>query len=56
MAYLGHRPAVGENNTFRILDDIKSYTLTFDASSSGVVSTADNVITSQGHRFITVPL
>ena len=53
MAYLGHRPAVGENNTFRILDDIKSYTLTFDASSSGVVSTADNVITSQGHRFIT---
>lgn len=53
MAYLGHRPAVGENNTFRILDDIKSYTLTFDASSSGVVSTTDNVITSQGHRFIT---
>ncbi len=53
MAYLGHRPSVGENNTFRILDDIKSYTLTFDGSSSGVVSTADNTITSQGHRFLT---
>ena len=53
MAYLGHRPSVGENNTFRILDDIKSHTLTFDGSSSGVVSTADNTITSQGHRFLT---
>jgi len=53
MAYLGNRPSVGENNSFRLLDDITTHTLTFDGSSSSVVSTANNTITSRGHRFIT---
>ena len=53
MAYIGNQPATGENNSFRILDDIKTYTLTFDGSSSSVVSTSDNTITYNEHRFIT---
>ena len=53
MAYLGNQPSTGENNSFKILDDISSYTLTFDGSSSSVVSTSDNTITDNAHRFIT---
>ena len=53
MGYLGNSPATGENNSFKILDDIKTYTLTFDGSSSSVVSTSDNTITQNEHRFIT---
>ncbi len=53
MAYLGNRPAAGENNSFKILDDISSYTLTFDGSSASVVSLTDDTITSNNHRFIT---
>ena len=53
MGYLGNQPATGENNSFKILDDISTYTLTFDGSSSSVVSTSDNTITETGHRFIT---
>ena len=53
MSYLGNQPATGENNSFKILDDITSYTLTFDGSSSSVVSTADNTIRYNNHRFIT---
>ena len=45
MSYLGNQPATGENNSFKILDDITSYTLTFDGSSSSVVSLADDTIT-----------
>ena len=30
MAYIGNLPATGQNNSFRLLDDITSYTLTFD--------------------------
>ncbi len=37
MAYLGHKPAVGENNSFTILDDISSFVLTFDGSSASAV-------------------
>ena len=37
MAYLGHKPAVGENNSFRILDDISSFVVTFDGSSASAV-------------------
>ena len=51
--YLGNQPSTGENNSFKILDDIKTYTLTFDGSSSSVVSTSDNTITQNEHRFIT---
>ena len=53
MAYIGQVPATGENNSFKILDDISSYTLTFDGSSASVVSVADDTITQNNHRFIT---
>ena len=55
MAYLGHRPAVGENNSFRILDDISSYVLTFDGSSASAVSLSNETITmtEDKHRYIT---
>ena len=53
MAYIGNSPVAGENNSFKILDDISTYTLTFDGSSSSVVSTSDNTITYNSHRFIT---
>ena len=55
MAYLGHRPAVGENNSFRILDDISSYVLTFDGSSASAVSLSNETIimTDDKHRYIT---
>ena len=52
MPYLGLAPTTGENNNFRILDDITSYTLTFDGSSSSVVSTSGNTITENNHRFV----
>ena len=46
MAYIGHSPSTGEDNNFKILDDISSYTLTFDGSSSSVVSAANDTIYS----------
>ena len=52
MSYLGNQPATGENNSFRILDDITSYTLTFDGSSASVVSVAGDTITYNDNRFI----
>ena len=52
MSYLGNRPATGENNSFKILDDITSYTLTFDGSSAGIVSVANDTIQDNDHRFI----
>lgn len=52
MSYLGNSPVSGDN-TFRILDDISSYTLTFDGSSASVVSVANNTLTFNNHRFIT---
>jgi len=39
MGYIGQKPAAGENNSFKILDDISSYTLTFNPAS--IVSTSD---------------
>ena len=51
--YLGNQPVSGQNNSFKILDDISTYTLTFDGSSASVVSTSDNTITQNEHRFIT---
>ena len=52
MAYIGNRPVSGDNNSFRVLDDIKTHTFSFDGSSSSVVSTSDNTITHKGHRLI----
>ena len=53
MAYIGNAPATGENNSFKILDDITSYTLTFNGSYASVVSLSDDTITKNEHRFIT---
>ena len=52
MAYIGNRPVSGDNNSFRVLDDIKTHTFSFDGSSSSVVSTSDNTITHIGHRLV----
>jgi len=51
--YIGNSPADGENNSFKILDDITSYTLTFNGSSASVVSLIDDTIAQNGHRFVT---
>ena len=52
MPYLGQSPSKGDENNFKILDDISSYTLTFDGSDSSVVSAANDTITSLTHRFV----
>ena len=52
MPYLGQSPSKGDENNFKILDDISSYTLTFDGSDSSVVSAANDTITSLNHRFV----
>ena len=53
MGYYGYQPSVGEHNdTFKILDDISSYTLTFDGSSAAVVSAGNDTITYNSHRFV----
>ena len=53
MPYIGQRPATGEANSFKILDEISSYTLTFDGSGADVVSLANDTITEREHRFVT---
>ena len=50
MGYLGQKPATGSNNSFKILDDITSYTLSFDPNSA--VSTTNETITHKEHRFV----
>ena len=52
MPYLGQSPSKGDENNFKILDDISSYTLTYDGSDSSVVSAANDTITSLNHRFV----
>ncbi len=54
MAYLGNQPVVGDSaNTFKLLDDISTFTLTFDGSSTDVVSVANDTLTFANHRFVT---
>jgi len=54
MPYIGNPPVNGDsNNSFKVLDDITSYTLTFNGSSASIVSVANNTITYNSHRFIT---
>lgn len=52
MGYYGNIPSEAANNSFKVLDDISSYTLTFDGSISSVVSVADDTITDNNHRFV----
>ena len=52
MPYIGNSQVAGvHQNNFKILDDISSYTETFDGSSSSVVNTTNNTITVSQHRF-----
>ena len=42
MPYLGNSHVVGDHiNNFKVLDDISSYTATFDGTATSVVSVAD---------------
>ena len=52
MAYLGNRNATGENNSFKILDDL-AFTATFDGSNAAIVSQSADTITINNHRFVT---
>ena len=52
MAYLGNRNATGENNSFKILDDL-AFTTTFNGSSTDVVNHTADTITINNHRFLT---
>mgnify|MGYP001172016718 FL=1 len=53
MPYLGNTHIVGDSvNNFKVLDDISSYTATFDGSASSVVSTAAETIKVVEHRFV----
>ena len=53
MPYLGNQHIVGDSvNNFKILDDISTYTATFDGSSSSVVSTSAETIKVVDHRFV----
>ena len=54
MPYIGNPAVVGDSaNTFKLLDDIASFTVTFDATDSSVVSIANNTLTFNNHRFVT---
>ena len=53
MAYIGLKPTAGENNSFRILDTLSTFTATFDGSSSSVVSVGSDTINIPEHRFVT---
>ena len=52
MPYLGQRPSKGDENNFKILDNISSHTLTFDGTDASIVSAANDTITLRNHRFV----
>ena len=53
MPYIGNSHNVGDHvNNFKVLDDISSYTETFNGSATSVVSVADDTIRIPEHRFI----
>jgi len=53
MPYLGNNHIAGDHvNNFKVLDDISSYTATFDGSATSIVSAADDTIRIPEHRFI----
>ena len=54
MPYIGNPAVVGDSaNTFKLLDDITSFTVTFDATDSDVVSISGDTLTFNNHRFVT---
>ena len=52
MAYLGNKGATGENNSFKILDDL-AFTTTFNGSDADIVNHVADTITLNNHRFLT---
>jgi hypothetical protein len=53
MPYIGNVPKYGDTiDNFKKLDDISSYTWTFDASLASVVNVTTNKFTSLSHRFV----
>ena len=53
MPYLGNQHIVGDSvNNFKVLDDISSFTATFDGSATSVVDTTNNTIRVPKHRFV----
>ena len=53
MAYIGLKPTAGENNSFRILDTLSTFTATFDGSSPSIVTLGTDTIRIDSHRFVT---
>ena len=53
MPYIGNSHVVGDHTSnFKVLDDISSYTATFDGSAGAVVSTSAETIKIPNHRFV----
>ena len=53
MPYLGNQHVVGDSTkNFKVLDDISSYTATFDGSASSVISAWNDTIRVPNHRFV----
>ena len=53
MPYIGRNHIAGDHTSnFKVLDDISSYTATFDGSSALIISTANETIRIPEHRFI----
>ena len=53
MPYIGRNHIAGDHTSnFKVLDDISSYTATFDGSSTNIVSTANETLRIIDHRFI----
>ena len=53
MPYIGRNHIAGDHTSnFKVLDDISSYTATFDGSATAVVSTSDETLRIAQHRFI----
>ena len=54
MPYIGNPAVVGDStNNFKLLDDIQSFTVTFDATDTSIVSISGNTLTFRNHRFLT---
>ena len=53
MPYIGRNHITGDHTSnFKVLDDISSYTATFNGSSTNVVSTANDTLRILEHRFL----
>ena len=53
MPYIGRNHIAGDHTSnFKVLDDISSYTATFNGSLATIISTADETIRIPEHRFI----